>query len=213
MSQSYLQIYEKLYNYYGPQNWWPAETPFEMMIGSILVQNTNWRNVEKALERLRPHLEPEKIDKLPMEELAQLIRSSGFYTVKAKRIKAFISWFKQYDYDIAEIKTMTKEKLRQELLQIHGIGRETADVMLVYAFDKPIFVVDAYARRIFYRLGYDMPSSYDGFRELVEMELPSDVTLYNEYHALLVEHAKRTCRVKPICEACPLLDICEQRIE
>ncbi|PAV31610.1 endonuclease [Virgibacillus profundi] len=213
MQPDYQLIYEKLFNHYGPQSWWPADTPFEMMIGSILVQNTNWRNVEKALVKLRPYLDPESIDFLPIEELAQLIRSSGFFNIKAKRIKAFIAWFKKYNFDIDRIKRKEKRELRNELLLINGIGMETADVMLLYAFDKPVFVVDAYARRIFYRLGHDMPASYDGFGKLVEKELPGDLVIFNESHALLVEHAKQLCRAKPICVECPLLSICDQRIE
>lgn len=213
MTEHFRLIYEKLFIHYGPQNWWPAETPFEMMISSILVQNTNWRNVEKALQQLRPHMEPETIYEMPIEELAEHIRSSGFFNIKAKRIKAFMAWFRQYGYNIERIKHIEKTELRKQLLNINGIGRETADVMLVYVFDKPVFVVDAYARRIFYRLGFDMPVSYDGFRQLVEQELPEDLKLYNEYHALLVEHVKHTCRVKPLCSVCPLLDVCAQRME
>ncbi|RDW17419.1 endonuclease III domain-containing protein [Oceanobacillus chungangensis] len=213
MQPAYQLIYDKLFEHYGPQSWWPAETPFEMMIGSILVQNTNWRNVDKALIKLGPYFEPEIIDHFPIEDLAQLIRSSGFYNIKAKRIKAFMEWFRQYDYDTKRIKAINNTELRKALINIHGIGKETADVMLVYAFEKPIFVVDAYARRIFYRLGYNMPTSYDGFRKLVEKELPEELTLYNEFHALLVEHAKQFCRSKPICKECPLLDICDQRLE
>ncbi|OZU89344.1 endonuclease [Virgibacillus indicus] len=213
MKRDYQLIYEKLYNHYGPQSWWPAETPFEMMVGSILVQNTNWRNVEKALLKLRPYLDPESIDLLPLEELAQLIRSSGFFNIKAKRIKAFIKWFKEYNFDIDRIKKKDRQELRIELLSINGIGRETADAMLLYAFEKPVFVVDAYARRIFHRIGYDMPVSYDGFQKLVEKELPYDLVIQNEYHALLVEHAKQFCRVKPICKGCPLLSICDQQID
>ncbi|GGB63332.1 endonuclease [Lentibacillus populi] len=213
MQRSYQVIYETLFNHYGPQNWWPADTPFEMMIGSILVQNTNWRNAEKALTKLSPFLEPEMIDRLPIEELAELIRSSGFFNIKAKRIKAFIDWFKTYHYDIEEIKKMNRQGLRRELLSIKGVGKETADVMLLYAFDKPIFVADAYVRRIFHRLGYDIPTSYDGLRERVEERLPNDLVLYNEFHALLVEHAKQFCRTKPICDGCPLFDSCDQRLD
>lgn len=213
MQSKYQLIYDKLFKHYSPQNWWPADTPFEMMIGSILVQNTNWRNVDKALLKLGSHLEPEIIDRLTVEELGQLIRSSGFYNIKAKRIKAFMEWFRQYDYDIDRIKEMNKDKLRKELISIHGIGQETADVMLIYAFNQPIFVVDAYARRIFYRIGHDMPASYDGFRMLVDRQFPDDLTLYNEFYALLVAHAKQLCRFKPLCSDCPLLDICNQRIE
>ncbi|SFB07503.1 DNA-3-methyladenine glycosylase III [Lentibacillus halodurans] len=211
MTNNYQRIYHKLFNFYGPQNWWPADTTFEMMIGAILVQNTNWRNVEKALMNVKPYLTPERMEKLTTEELAQLIRSSGFFNIKAKRIKAFLKWFKTYDYDIATIKKLDKQTRRNELLSINGIGRETADVMLLYAFDQPMFVVDAYARRIFYRLGFNMPSAYDNFREQVEEAVPGSLQLFNEFHALLVEHAKVYCQKMPICEGCPLLEICEQR--
>lgn len=213
MKQNYQLIYDMLFNHYGPQKWWPAETSFEMMIGAILVQNTSWRNVDKALLKLKPFLEPGMIDQLLVEELAQLIKSSGFFNIKAKRIKAFMEWFKTYHYDISRIKKIDRQALRDELLHINGIGRETADVMLLYAFDKPIFVVDAYARRIFHRIGYDMPQSYDGFRKRVEWELPNDLLLYNELHALLVKHAKEFCRATPLCETCPLVTICDRRLD
>ncbi|WP_077358885.1 endonuclease III domain-containing protein [Virgibacillus halodenitrificans] len=213
MSENYYDIYIKLLQRYGAQSWWPADTPFEMLIGSILVQNTSWRNVEKAMEQLKPFLSPEQIEKLTQEELARLIRPSGFFNVKAKRIKAFIAWFRLYDYEVENLKKRDREEIRNELLGINGIGRETADVMLLYAFDKPIFVVDAYARRIFYRLGNDMPVSYDGFRFILEKELPLNLLLMNEYHALLVEHAKVHCKSNPICNGCPLFDLCARRLE
>ncbi|MCJ7841975.1 endonuclease III domain-containing protein [Lederbergia sp. NSJ-179] len=209
MQQEYTFIYERLYQHYGPQNWWPAETPFEMLIGAILVQNTSWRNVEKALVQLKPFLDPKTIERLPEAELAQLIKSSVFFNIKAKRIKAFIQWFNTYEYDIEKIKKIDKKTLRGELLNIHGIGRETADVMLLYAFHKPIFVVDAYARRIFTRIGNDVPASYDFFRKQVENELPADLILLQEYHALLVEHGKIHCKTKPLCVECPLNDLCD----
>jgi endonuclease-3 related protein len=213
MVHDYQVIYEKLFNRYGPQSWWPAETPFEMMIGAILVQNTSWINVVQALLKLEPFLKPEMIEKLTNDELAHLIRSSGFFNIKAKRIKSFMEWFKTYEYDIDRIKKIDKKELREELLTINGIGRESADVMLLYAFDKPIFVVDAYARRIFYRIGYSMPEAYDPFRNLVEDVLPKELVLYNEFHALLVEHAKEHCKATPICVGCPLVDSCERRLE
>lgn len=184
-----------------------------MMMGSILVQNTSWRNVDKALINLRPFLHPEGIAQLPIEDLAQLIRPSGFFNIKAKRIKSYMAWFKTLEYDIDLIKKIDKHLLRNELLSIKGIGRETGDVILLYAFDTPIFIVDAYARRIFYRLGYDMPESYDAFRKQIEKELPRDLVLYNEFHALVVEHAKEHCKAKPICEGCPLLGICDCRLD
>ncbi|MFZ7944216.1 MULTISPECIES: endonuclease III domain-containing protein [Bacillaceae] len=211
MKHDYQLIYNKLYTHYGPQGWWPAETPFEMMIGSILVQNTSWHNVDKALDNLRPFLDPEAIDNLPLDELAQIIRPSGFFNIKAKRIKSFMEWFKTYEYEIDLIKTIDRHQLRTELLNIKGIGPETADVILLYAFDTPIFVVDAYARRIFYRLGYDMPELYDGFRNQIEKELPKDLVLFNEYHALLVVHAKEHCKASPICDGCPLMNMCKKR--
>ncbi|MBY7145034.1 endonuclease III domain-containing protein [Virgibacillus sp. NKC19-3] len=213
MEHAYQRMYEKLYDYYGPQNWWPAETTFEMMIGAILVQNTNWRNVDKALHHLRPYLEPETMYRMPVEELAELIRSSGFFNIKAKRIKAFLGWFKDYHFEMDRMKRVDKSKLRRELLTINGIGRETADVMLLYACDKPIFVVDAYARRIFYRIGFNMPKTYDAFRKKVEENVSGDLRLYNEFHALIVEHAKTHCKHTPICEGCPLVAICDRRLE
>lgn len=206
-------IYDKLYDRYGPQNWWPAETPFEMMVGAILVQNTNWRNVDKALLKVGPYLTPEGIESMPTDQLAALIRSSGFFNIKAKRIKAYLAWFKTYDYDVNKVKKMDQQQLRSDLLHVHGVGRETADVLLLYAFEKPVFVVDAYVRRIFYRLGFDMPTSYDAFRKLIESKFTGDVACYNEYHALLVEHAKVHCKATPICERCPLFTMCERRID
>lgn len=213
MANDHQLIFDKLFHHYGPQHWWPADTVLEMMLGSILVQNTNWRNADKALQELGTSMDPEVIHDMPVEELAGFIRSSGFYNIKAKRIKAFIKWFRRHHYDVEGIKKMQKQKIRDELLQINGIGRETADAMLLYAFDKPVFIVDAYARRIFYRLGYDMPSSYDAFRKQMERQLPRDLQLYNEFHALIVEHAKQLCKVKPLCDACPLLPICDQRLD
>lgn len=212
MDQPYIKIYKKLYDYYGPQNWWPADTPFEVIISAILVQNTNWNNVELSLEKLKPNLTPEKLERLTEEKLAQLIRSSGYYNVKAKRIKAFLSWFKTYDYQFSNVEKDHVEKLRQELLNIHGIGQETADVILLYVFNVPVFIADSYARRIFNRIGMNVPSTYDGLRERVEENFPSDSYLLNEYHALLVMHGKTYCKKTPICNQCPIRDICERRL-
>jgi len=209
---TYLELYKRLLAYYGPQSWWPAETDFEMMVGAILVQNTSWTNVDKAMVNLKPYLDGETIHHMPVEKMAELIRSSGFFNIKSQRLKAFVEWFRKYHYDVNELKKCDMKDLRKELLEINGIGRETADDMLLYAFDKTVFIVDAYARRIFYRIGFDMPKDYDAFRLAVEAELPVDLYLYNEYHAVLVEHAKIHCRKKPICELCPLLEVCAQRI-
>lgn len=210
--KNFQEIYEHLFEHYGPQHWWPADTDFEMMISAILVQNTNWRNVEKALEQLRPYLTPQQLDVLSKEEIAQFIRSSGFYNRKAERIKSFLSWLKNYHFHIDSIRDKDKKQLREELLQISGIGKETADSILLYVFNTPVFIVDAYAKRIFYRLGYELPDDYDSFRQLVEKELPQDVQLYNEFHALLVQHAKTYCKSKPICDRCPLSGLCKRRV-
>ncbi|MCZ0703866.1 endonuclease-3 related protein [Natronobacillus azotifigens] len=210
---SYLEIYKKLYDYYGPQSWWPANTVFEMMVGAILVQNTSWTNVEKVIQQLRPYLTPEKLEQLSEVELAQYIRPSGFFRIKEKRVRALLAWYRRYDYDLDQLKTYDTETLRNELLSVHGIGPETADSILLYACHRPVFVVDAYTRRILARFGYDLPKSYDAFREHLEKELPNDVTLFNEFHALFVEHAKRHCKVKPICKGCPLETSCAQRIK
>lgn len=210
--KNFQEIYEHLFEHYGPQHWWPADTDFEMMISAILVQNTNGRNVEKALEQLRPYLTPQQLDVLSKEEIAQFIRSSGFYNRKAERIKSFLSWLKNYHFHIDSIRDKDKKQLREELLQISGIGKETADSILLYVFNTPVFIVDAYAKRIFYRLGYDLPDDYDSFRQLVEKELPQDVQLYNEFHALLVQHAKTYCKSKPICDRCPLSGLCKRRV-
>src|SRR5699024_6918701 len=168
-------------------------------------------NVEKALTNLSPFLTPEQLDTMNTDELAALIRPSGYYNIKAKRIKSFLQWFKTYHYDVEYMKQLDREVLRRELLKVKGIGRETADVMLLYVMDKPVFVADAYSRRIFYRIGWDIPSSYDVMRQQVEEELGKDLYVYQELHALLVEHAKALCRVDPICSKCPLLDVCDQR--
>lgn len=211
MKNKFQFIYDRLFHYYGPQGWWPAETSFEMMIGAILVQNTSWLNVDKALKNLSPFLKPERMDELSLEKLAQLIKPSGFFNIKAKRIKSFLAWFKEHQFNTVKVKEGDKQKLREELLTINGIGRETADVMLLYAFETPVFVADAYAKRIFYRIGYNMPDSYDKFKQTIEAELPKDLELYKEFHALLVQHAKQYCRSGPMCDNCPLALICAQR--
>ncbi|BAC12998.1 DNA-(apurinic or apyrimidinic site) lyase [Oceanobacillus iheyensis HTE831] len=206
----YLEIYYKLYKYYGPQSWWPARSTLEMLLGSILVQRTNWRNVEKALTRLGDHVhDADYFYQIEENELAEKIRPSGFYRIKAARIKAFITWFRKYNYDVSIVQQIPHDKLRSELLSIKGIGDETADVMLVYAFKKQAFIADQYANRIFNRIGLNVPSTYRSLQKVVERDLPNDSLLYQEYHALLVEHAKIHCKVKPICNTCPVQTICE----
>jgi len=195
----------------GKKSWWPAETAFEMMAGAILTQNTNWQNVEKALANLEDNLSPKFILEISEEKLAELIRPSGYHNQKAKKLKALCEWFTKYDFDIEKAYEIEKYALREELLAINGVGNETADSILVYALNKTSFVIDAYTRRIFSRLGFEVPKDYDEFRETFEASVPGDVETYDYYHGLIVEHAKVFCTKIPQCKACPLNDICEKK--
>jgi len=206
-----LKFYQKLYRHFGPQHWWPGETPFEVMVGAILTQNTAWKNVERAIENLKKEnaLSPEEINKMNIEKLAQLIKPSGFYNLKAKRLKSFIERFMEdFHGDIQEMKKLEKHTLREWLLSIPGIGRETADSIILYAIEKPIFVVDAYTRRILSRHGFIKgDEDYDEIQEIFHRNLPHDTGLFNEYHALIVRLGKEYCKKQnPLCETCPLKD-------
>ena len=204
-----LQIYNLLLKKYGRRNWWPARTPFEMMVGAILTQNTAWANVEKAMANFGVHLSPEFISSVPNEQLAQIIRPSGYHNQKAIKLKALTDWFAKYLYNIDKIMENDGQALRDELLAIKGVGRETADSILTYALNKPFFVVDTYTKRILHRVGYDITGTYDGLRLKIEENIPKDLYIYNEFHALIVEHAKRYCKKVPACGGCPLLSICQ----
>jgi endonuclease-3 related protein len=205
------ELYNTLLNAYGQRNWWPAKTPFEMMVGAILTQNTTWTNVEKALVNLGDRLSPTFIARIDLGELAQIIRSSGYYNQKAIKLKALTQWYAGYGYNIEKAAASDGEVLRTELLAVKGVGRETADSILLYALNKPFFVVDTYTKRILHRIGYDIPGTYDGLRLEIEENLPRDVYLYGEFHGLIVEHAKRHCKKKPSCEGCPVESVCRQR--
>jgi endonuclease-3 related protein len=202
-------IYQKLYRAFGPQHWWPGDTPFEIAIGAILTQNTNWTNVEKAIQNLKRKraLSVRALHTMPVKVLAELIRPTGYFNIKAKRLKSFIIFLKN-DYDGSMKKMRNKDivSLRNELLMIHGVGSETADSILLYALDKPVFVVDAYTKRVLSRHGImDYKDSYNAYQELFHSSLKRDVQLFNEYHALFVRVGKTFCkRQKPICEKCPL---------
>jgi len=210
--QELTQIFKTLLEAYGPRHWWPAESPYEMMVGAILTQNTTWLNVEKAIAELGSRLTPDYIAAVSEEELAALIRSSGYYNQKAKKLKALTAWFAKYNYDIEAARQQEGQALRQELLEVKGVGPETADSILTYALEKPFFVVDSYTRRLLSRLGYEPKPDYEGLRRQIEGSLPKDLYIYNEFHALIVEHAKRHCRKKPACEGCPLDTDCQKRI-
>jgi endonuclease-3 related protein len=205
------EIYKDLYDYYGPQHWWPADDWFEVTVGAILTQNTAWNNVEKSIENLKQRdlLEPKKLSKIKEDDLAQLIRSSGFYNLKSNRLKNFLEWLKKYNYDIAKIKNKSVTSLREELLSIKGIGKETADSILLYAFEMPVFVIDAYTKRMFSRLGLILSREYDEFQDFFEKNLRKDVQLYNEYHALIVKHSKVYCKKVPKCSDCFLKEKCK----
>jgi endonuclease-3 related protein len=206
------KIYNKLYHAFGPQHWWPGDTPFEIAVGAILTQNTNWGNVEKAIANLKKNrvLAARVICKLSVKELSGLIRPAGYFNVKAKRLKSFID-FLMNDYG-GSLKRMRKKGmhyLREELLHINGIGPETADSILLYAVETPIFVIDAYTRRVLSRHGImDHDKSYTEFQELFHSQLEKDVKMFNEYHALFVRVGKSFCKRKnPLCDKCPLKGI------
>ncbi len=208
------RLYRILLKAYGKQNWWPAETPFEVCVGAILTQNTAWKNVEKAIENLKKQnlLFPEKLLKVDTEELKKLIRPAGFYNQKAERLKLFSS-FVVKNGGLSGLRKLHKEQLRKMLLEIKGIGRETADSILLYALEKPTFVVDAYTKRLLFRLGIlkRKDESYEKVKNLFESEIPAEdiaVPIYKEFHALIVEHSKTHCKKKPDCKGCPLKSLC-----
>ncbi len=205
---SLRELYEKLFSFYGPQNWWPGDTPFEIAVGAILTQNTNWTNVEKAISNLKKArlLSAKALYELPLSGLAELIRPSGYYNIKAKRLRAFLDLLiGKYDGSMARMKKSKTEALRKELLDVNGIGQETADSILLYALEKPVFVIDAYTKRILSRHSImEMNASYEEYQALFHAAFDDDVQLFNEYHALLVMTGKEHCRPAPRCESCPL---------
>lgn len=201
------EMYDLMFERFGPQHWWPGETPFEVAVGAVLTQNTSWANVEKAIVNLKAadRLSAERIHELEREELAALIRPAGYFNVKAKRLKNFVDWLVVNYGDMEGLEGISTPRLREELLAVNGVGRETADSILLYALNREIFVVDAYTGRIASRHGLiDPEADYEQLRELFESNLPADVQLYNEYHALLVCVGKEFCKPRPKCEACPL---------
>ena len=206
-----LNIYGCLLDHYGPQGWWPAETPFEMIVGAILTQAVSWANVERALSNLKAEgiLNPEGLRRVSEERLAELIRPAAYYNVKARKLKAFAEFlYRRYDGDLQRLLSLEPLPLRQELLSIYGIGPETADSIILYAAGKPIFVVDAYTCRIVRRLELSVGSDYRAAQALFMDNLPHDITLFQEYHALLVRLGKENCRREPHCADCPLAVLC-----
>lgn len=193
----------------GPQHWWPAETPFEVIVGAILTQNTSWKNVEAAITNLKREklLSPLAIEKVSVPRLERLIRSSGYFRQKAKKLKAFVRFLRlEYGGALKRMFRTPTAELREKLLGVHGIGPETADSILLYAARKEVFVVDAYTKRILSRHGWtEEDVDYEEMRSLVENNLPREVSLYNEFHAQFVQVGKNWCRPRdPRCSECPL---------
>ncbi len=206
------QLYDRLYGHYGPQHWWPADSPFEVIIGAILTQNTNWQNVELAITNLRTAsaLDPATIKRLPTAKLEKFIRPSGFFRQKADRLQQFTRFLhNNFMGDLQQLFTLPLPKLRLLLLEQQGIGPETADSILLYAAGKPSFVVDAYTHRLLERIYNSQKISYERMRDNFMQQLPASTELYNEFHALIVCHVKKLCRKRlPLCSECPLLDCC-----
>ena len=205
-------VYRRLFDAYGSQHWWPAEGRFEVMVGAILTQSAAWSNVEKAIDKLKAasKLSPSAIRETPVDELAALVYSSGYYNAKARKLKAFASYLgERFDDDIDAMRSQDTQGLRAELLAVHGIGHETADDILLYALDKPVFVIDTYTRRLLSRLSVaDEKQPYAQHQQLFMDELPPNAEMFAEYHALIVSHAKASCRKSPECGDCVLLDLC-----
>jgi len=202
------KAYHLLYKVYGPRHWWPADTSFEVAVGAILTQNTGWSNVEKAISNLKKErlLSPKRLYNLKPKRLARLIRPCGYFNIKTARLKSFLDFlFKKYKGDISRMRGIGTDKLRQELLGVNGIGQETADSILLYALDRPSFVIDAYTRRLTNCFGLTKDkATYEQVQLLFTEHLPRNRRLFNEFHALIVEHGKSICRPRPLCERCVL---------
>ncbi len=212
ISQALQTIYDRLLASYGPQHWWPAQERFEVMVGAILTQSAAWSNVEKAIANLRAAraLSPEALRRLPSSEIATLIHPCGYYNAKALKLKSLATWLGEHcDDNLDELFSSRIDHIRQQLLAIYGIGQETADSIILYAGNKPVFVIDAYTRRIISRIGLaPNRDNYAAYQALFMANLRPDARLFNEYHALLVYLAKKICRPQPLCPQCCLNDIC-----
>ena len=214
-SDKLMEIHDLLYDRYGAQHWWPGESTIEIIVGAILTQNTNWGNVEKAIANLKAAnvLAPAALFAIDAARLSELIRPAGYYNIKTKRLKNFMAWLFQDRFcgDLELVAQMSADILREELLGIKGVGPETADSILLYAFDKPVFVIDTYTCRVLGRHGLLEPDSgYEQIKDLFESYLPGETKLFNEYHALLVKVGKEHCRPKAKCHNCPLESLSHQ---
>jgi endonuclease-3 related protein len=202
--QQLMVVYQRLIGAYGDQSWWPADSSFEVMVGAVLTQNTAWTNVEKAISNLKhvDSLTLEGLLALPDEALAQLIRPSGYFNIKAKRLKNLCLWLAENGGE-SKLAAVDTGALRSSLLQVNGVGPETADDILLYAFARPVFVIDTYTRRLFSKLCLIQGSEpYEDLRQIFEAELEADVSLFNQYHALIVRHAREKCQQTADCRHC-----------
>jgi len=203
-----IAIYDALLNHFGYRHWWPGDSPFEIIVGAILTQNTAWKNVEKAIDNLKRKklLSPKRMQQVETELLAELIRPAGYYNQKARKLKAFLNvLFENYCGSLDELFKLDTPKLRSELLSIWGIGEETADSIILYAAFKPTFVVDAYTKRILTRKGIvDNDAKYADIKQLFESNLERNIKLFNDYHAQFVALGKNICQKVPICGKCPI---------
>jgi len=216
-SRKLIDIYQRLFRFFGPQHWWPGQTPFETTLGAILTQNTAWTNVEKAIHNLKAAnaISLKKIVKLSRRQLASLIKPAGYFNVKALRIQSFLAYLKKRKSNegLTSLANIPTKVLRAELLEVKGIGPETADSILLYALGRPVFVIDVYTKRIFSRHGLVSESdSYDEIQRFFETNSKRSRVHYNEYHALIVALGKEYCRSQPRCEMCPLRPLFGRKI-
>ena len=206
-----IQIYRKLLKHFGGQHWWPADTPFEVIVGAILTQQTTWKNVEKAINNLKENnlLSISSLTRVNLRRLERVIRSAGYFHQKAERLRGVCKYiYKNYGNDLDKLFSKPIPNLREELLFLNGLGPETADSIILYAANKPIFVIDAYTRRMVHRLRITDLDKYEDLRKYFEKHLPNDLELYQEFHALIVELGKNYCKTKPDCPPCPLKKEC-----
>lgn len=210
MGDKLLSIYETLLARYGELHWWPAKTAYEVLVGAVLIQNTAWGNVEKAIANFGENLSPETVANTDLAELREIIRPAGFFNQKAGYLKAVTAWYAKYDYDMPTVQQESLSKLRSELLSTKGVGQEAADSILLYAFGFPTFVVDAYTVRLCGRYPIEAGKGYAAVKAYFEGNLPSNSEVYNGFHAQIVINAKEHCRKKPVCDGCPLSGTCER---
>ena len=214
-----MNIYETLFARYGNLRWWPAETPYEVIAGAVLTQNTAWNNVEKAIHNFSGKLTPEAVSDMNLSTLADIIRPAGFFNQKAVYLKEITRWFAEYNFNVSVVCKEPLENIRRGLLSVKGVGKETADSILLYAFGFPIFAVDAYTVRLCGRYPIPAGTGYDAVKAYFEDNIPKSADIYNNFHAMIVVNAKEHCRKTPVCNptrsgnnGCPLDCICEKHI-